>query len=54
MGWADEKEKIASAKTAVAALKTYVDRERSKAEVEAARVAIREEAARQRAEKVAS
>jgi hypothetical protein len=54
MGWADEKEKIASAKLAVSALKTYIDRERSTAEIEVARVAIREEAARQRAEKVAS
>lgn len=54
MGWADEKEKVASAKAAVAALKIYIERERSNAEVEAARVAIREEAARQRAEKVAS
>lgn len=54
MGWADEKEKVASAKAAVAALKIYIERERSKAEVQAARVAIREEAARQRAEKVAS
>lgn len=54
MGWADEKEKVSSAKAAVAALKIYIQRERSKAEVEAARVAIREEAARQRAEKVAS
>ncbi len=54
MGWSDEAEKLASAKAAVSALKTYIERERSKAEVEAARVAIREEAARQRAEKVAS
>lgn len=54
MGWSDEKEKLASARAAVAALKTYIERERSKAEVEAARLAIREEAARQRAEKVAS
>lgn len=54
MGWADEKEKIASAKLAISALKTYIDRERSTAEIEVARVAIREEAARQRAEKVAS
>lgn len=54
IGWADEKDKVASAEAAVAALKTYIERERSKAEVEAARVAIREEAARQRAEKVAS
>lgn len=54
MGWPDEKEKLASARAAVAALKTYIERERSKAEVEAARLAIREEAARQRAEKVAS
>jgi hypothetical protein len=54
MGWSDEKEKLAVAKAAVSALKTYIQRERSKAEVEAARVAIREEAARQRAEKVAS
>jgi hypothetical protein len=54
MGWPDEKEKLASAKAAVAALKIYIERERSKVEVEAARVAIREEAARQRAEKVAS
>lgn len=53
-GWPDEKEKVASAKSAVSALKTYIDRERSMAEIEAARVAIREEAARQRAEKVAS
>ena len=52
MGWPDEKEKLASAKAAVAALKIYIERERSKVEVEAARVAIREEAARQRAEKV--
>lgn len=54
MGWSEEKEMLASARAAVAALKTYIERERSKAEVEAARLAIREEAARQRAEKVAS
>jgi fatty acid-binding protein DegV len=54
IGWPDEKEKLASAKSAVAALKNYIDRERSKAEVKAARVAIREDAARQRAENVAS
>lgn len=54
MGWSEEKEMLASARAAVAALKTYIERERSKAELEAARLAIREEAARQRAEKVAS
>lgn len=54
MGWSEEKEMLASAKAAVTALKTYIERERSKAEVEAARLAIREEASRQRAEKVAS
>lgn len=54
MGWSDEAEKLASAKAAVSALKTYIERERSKAEVESARITIREEAARQRAEKVAS
>lgn len=54
IGWADEADKVASAKAAVWALKTYIDRERSKAEVDAARTAIREEAAKQRAEKVAS
>jgi hypothetical protein len=54
MGWSEEKEMLASARVAVAALKTYIERERSKAEVEAARLAIREEAARRRVEKVAS
>ncbi|MDZ4254306.1 MAG: restriction endonuclease [Sulfuritalea sp.] len=53
-GWPDEAEKIAAAKTAVAALKAYIDRERSSAEVARARQAIREEAGRQRAEKLAS
>lgn len=53
-GWPDEGEKIASAKTAVAALKAYIDRERSTAEVARARQAIREEAERQKAEKLAS
>lgn len=47
-GWADEAEKIQAAKAAVAALKTYIDRERSAAEVQRARAAIREEAERQR------
>jgi len=54
MGWPDEKQMIAAARSAVAALKAYVERERSKVEVEAARAAIREEAARQRAEIIAS
>lgn len=54
MGWPDEKQMIAAARSAVVALKAYVERERSKIEVEAARAAIREEAARQRAEIVAS
>lgn len=54
VGWPDEKEKVASARTSVAALKAYIDRERSAAEVEVARKAIREEAARQKAEKLAS
>lgn len=54
IGWADEADKVASAKAAVVALKTYIDRERSKAEIEAARSVIRAEAAKQRAEKVAS
>lgn len=53
-GWPDEAEKIAAAKTAVAALKAYITRERSSAEVERARKAIREEAARQRAAKITS
>lgn len=52
-GWPDEAEKIAAAKAAVAALKAYIDRERSTAEVARARQAIREEAERQRAEKLA-
>jgi hypothetical protein len=54
MGWSDEGEKLAAAKASVAALKVYIERERSKAEIEAARIAIREEAARQRAQKLAS
>ena len=54
LGWPDELEKINAAKSAVAALKAYVARERSAAEVERARTAIREEAARQREQKIAS
>lgn len=54
IGWPDEAEKISSAKAAVAVLKTYINRERSAAEVERARQAIREEANRRRAEKIAS
>ncbi len=53
-GWPDEKEKVTAAKAAVIALKAYIDRERSAAEVARARQAIREEAERQRAEKLAS
>lgn len=53
-GWPDEKEKVAAAQAAVAALKKYVERERSNAEIERARQAIREEAARQRAARLAS
>ena len=53
-GWPDEAEKVAAAKAAVAALKTYIDRERSAAETARARQAIREEAERQRAERLAS
>lgn len=53
-GWPDQAEKIAAAKSAVASLKTYIDRERSAAEIAKARQAIREEAIRQRAEKLAS
>lgn len=47
-GWADEAEKIQAAEAAVTALKTYLDRDRSAAEVVRARAAIREEAERQR------
>ena len=54
MGWPDEKEKLAAARQAVAALKAYIERERSSAEVERNRQAIREETARQRAVRVAS
>ena len=54
LGWPDEAEKIRAAKTAVAALKAYVERERSAAEVERARVAIRAEADRRRAQNLAS
>ncbi len=53
-GWPDAAEKIAAARTAVTALKSYIDRERSAAEVARARQSIREEAERQRAEKLAS
>lgn len=53
-GWPDEMEKIKAAKSAVSALKAYIDRERSSIEVEKARQAIREEAASQRAQKLAS
>mgnify|MGYP001305096348 CR=1 FL=1 len=47
-GWPDEAEKTRAAKVAVAALKAYIDKERSAAEVQRARAAIREEAERQR------
>lgn len=53
-GWADEIEKIRAAKSAVLALKTYIERERSTAELDKARQAIREEAASRRAKKIAS
>lgn len=53
-GWADEAEKIQAARAAVAALKAYVDKERSAAEVQRARAAIREEAERQRQAKIKS
>ena len=53
-GWPDERDMLAAAKSAVAALKAYITRERSAAEVERARQAIREEATRQWAEKIAS
>lgn len=53
-GWPDETEKIKAAKSAVLALKTYIERERSTAEMEKARQAIREEAASRRAQKIAS
>ena len=53
-GWPDEAEKIKAAKSAVLALKTYIERERSTAELEKARQAIREEAASRRAQKIAS
>jgi len=53
-GWPDEREKLATAKAAVTALKSYIDRERSAAEVARARQAIREEAQRQKADKLAS
>lgn len=53
-GWPDETEKVSAAKSAVAALKGYIARERSAAEVERARAAIREEANRQRQERIAS
>jgi len=47
-GWPDETEKIRAARAAVSALKTYIERERSAAEIQRARAAIREEADRQR------
>lgn len=53
-GWPDSSIKIAEAKAAVATLKSYIGRERSAAEVTKARQAIREEAAKQRAERIAS
>jgi hypothetical protein len=53
-GWSDEVEKIQSAKAAVAALKAYIDKERSAAEVQRARAAIRVEAERQRQAKIKS
>jgi len=53
-GWPDEKEKLAAAKAAVTALKQYIERERSGAEIERARQAIREEAAKQRMTTIAS
>ncbi len=53
-GWPDEKDKLAAAKQAVASLKAYITRERSEAEVERARKAIREEAEKQRATRIAS
>ena len=53
-GWSDEAEMVQAAKAAVAALKNYIKRERSAAEVERARAAIREEAERQRQAKITS
>ena len=53
-GWPDEAEKIQAARSAVAALKAYIDKERSAAEVQRARAAIREEAERQRQDKIKS
>lgn len=53
-GWPDEAEKLKTAGLAVSSLKSYIARERSAAEVQQARKAIREDAARQRAERVAS
>jgi hypothetical protein len=53
-GWSDETEKIKAAKAAVLALKTYIERERSTAELEKTRQVIREEAASRRAQKIAS
>jgi hypothetical protein len=53
-GWPDEADKIRAAKAAVSALKAYIDKERSAAEVQRARTAIREEAERQRQAKVKS
>ena len=54
LGWPDEAEKIRAARAAVAALNAYVKRERSDAEVERARIAIRAEAERRRAQNLAS
>lgn len=53
-GWPDEADKLKAAGLAVSSLKSYIAREHSAAEVEQARQAIREAAARQRAEKLAS
>ncbi|MBX3599235.1 MAG: restriction endonuclease [Rubrivivax sp.] len=53
-GWPDEAEKLQAARAAVAALKAYIDKERSAAEVQRARAAIREEAERQRQAKIKS
>lgn len=53
-GWPDEADKMQAAKSAVASLKSYISRERSAAEVQRARAAIREEAERQRKAKIAS
>jgi len=53
-GWPDEAAKIQAARAAVAALKVYIDKERSVAEVQRARAAIREEAERQRQAKIKS